>query len=127
MKNSSVAGYLSARRCKWTYGILSAVRAARLARHARLVSQASHRNPHAFYSSEAKALRSMLSTAFGFESVDAGAGWLIFLCHRRHWPMHPGEGPTFESRMRHEISFMCDDIHRRVSVREEAGDGLMPR
>jgi hypothetical protein len=30
------------------------------------------------YSSQADALRVMLRDAFGFESVDAGDGWLIF-------------------------------------------------
>ena len=30
------------------------------------------------YSSEPEALRSILSTAFGLDSVDAGRGWLIF-------------------------------------------------
>ena len=29
--------------------------------------------------------------------------------------MHPGEGPTFQSGVRHEISFMCDDIHATIA------------
>jgi hypothetical protein len=67
------------------------------------------------YSSEAEALRSMLSSAFGFESVDAGGGWLIFALPPAELGVHPGEGPNFESGMRHEISFMCDDIHATVA------------
>jgi hypothetical protein len=66
------------------------------------------------YSSEAQALRSTLSTAFGFDSVDAGGGWLIFALPPAELGVHPGEGPNFESGMRHEISFMCDDIHATV-------------
>jgi hypothetical protein len=67
------------------------------------------------YSAEAEALRSMLSAAFGFESVDAGGGWLIFGLPPAELGVHPGEGPNFESGMRHEISFMCDDIHATVA------------
>ena len=69
-----------------------------------------------FYSSEAEALRSMLSEAFGFESVDAGGGWLIFAQPPAELAVHPGEGPTFDSGMRHEISFMCDDIHATIAA-----------
>jgi hypothetical protein len=67
------------------------------------------------YSSEAEALRSMLSTAFGLDSVDAGRGWLIFGLPPSEIAVHPGEGPAFESGMRHEISFMCDDIHATIA------------
>lgn len=68
-----------------------------------------------FYSSEPEALRSQLSNAFGFESVDAGGGWLIFAQPPAELAVHPGEGPNFESGMRHEISFMCDDIHETIA------------
>jgi hypothetical protein len=29
--------------------------------------------------------------------------------------IHPGEGPTFESGVRHQLSFMCDDIHETIA------------
>jgi hypothetical protein len=43
--------------------------------------------------------------------VDAGGGWLIFALPPAELGVHPGEGPTFDSGVRHEISFMCKDIH----------------
>lgn len=67
------------------------------------------------YSSETEALRALLQNTFGFPSVDAGGGWLIFALPPSELGVHPGEGPAFESGRRHEISFMCDDIHRTVA------------
>ena len=29
--------------------------------------------------------------------------------------MHPGEGPTYESGVRHEVSLMCDDIATTIA------------
>jgi hypothetical protein len=55
-----------------------------------------------FYSSEPEALRAQLSSAFGFESVDAGGGWLIFAQPPAELAVHPGEGPAFESGMLYE-------------------------
>jgi len=68
-----------------------------------------------FYSSEPEALRSTLSDVFNFPSVDAGGGWLIFALPPSEIAVHPGEGPNFESGRRHEISFMCDDLHATVA------------
>jgi len=56
------------------------------------------------YSPEAEALRVTLRDAFGFESVDAGGGWLIFALPPSELGVHP------ESNVHHQISFMCDDI-----------------
>jgi hypothetical protein len=66
------------------------------------------------YSSEADALRAMLRDVFGFESVDAGSGWLIFALPPSELGVHPAEGPTYESGVRHQIAFMCDDIKRTI-------------
>ena len=66
------------------------------------------------YSSEADALRAMLRDVFGFESVDAGGGWLIFALPPSELGVHPAEGPTYESGVRHQIAFMCDDIKRTI-------------
>lgn len=68
-----------------------------------------------FYSAEAEALRATLSNAFGLRSVDAGGGWLIFELPPAELGVHPGEGPAFESGMRHEISFMCEDIQATIA------------
>ena len=68
-----------------------------------------------FYTTEAEKLRAMLRDVFGFKWVDAHGGWLIFRLPPAEIGVHPGEGPNFESGMRHEISFMCDDIHKTVA------------
>ena len=52
---------------------------------------------------------------FGFKYVDAGGGWLIFALPPAEIGVHPGEGPNWESGIRHEISFMCDDIHKTMA------------
>jgi catechol 2,3-dioxygenase-like lactoylglutathione lyase family enzyme len=68
-----------------------------------------------FYTSEAEKLRAMLRDAFGFKHVDAGGGWLIFALPPAEVGVHPAEGPTFDSGVRHQISFMCDDIHKTIA------------
>jgi catechol 2,3-dioxygenase-like lactoylglutathione lyase family enzyme len=82
------------------------------------------------YSSEPEALRAMLRDVFGFPFVDAHGGWLIFALPPAELGVHPqgsangatapvlresSTGPNFESGMRHEISFMCDDIHATIA------------
>jgi hypothetical protein len=68
-----------------------------------------------FYTSEAEQLRAMLRDVFGFKHVDAGGGWLIFALPPSEIGVHPGEGPNWESGIRHEIALMCDDIHTTVA------------
>ena len=68
-----------------------------------------------FYTSEAERLRAMLRDVFGFKHVDAGGGWLIFRLPPAEIGVHPAEGPNYDSGMRHEIAFMCDDIHKTVA------------
>lgn len=62
------------------------------------------------YTSEPESLRAMLRDVFGFRHVDAGGGWLIFALPPAELGVHPGEGPSWESGVRHEIAFMCDNI-----------------
>jgi hypothetical protein len=62
------------------------------------------------YTSEPEALRAALRDVFGFEYVDAGDGWLIFALPPAELGVHPAEGPS-GGGMRHQLSFMCDDIH----------------
>jgi predicted enzyme related to lactoylglutathione lyase len=66
------------------------------------------------YTSEADALRAMLRDVFGWKSVDAGGGWLIFKLPPAELGVHPAEGPTYEAGVRHQFSLMCDDIHATV-------------
>lgn len=73
------------------------------------------------YSSEADALRATLRDVFGFPCVDAGDGWLIFALPPAEIGVHPAEGPTFASGARHQITFMCDDIHATVAELREKG------
>ena len=68
-----------------------------------------------FYTSEPEQLRAMLRDVFGFKHVDAGGGWLIFALPSSEIGVHPAEGPTYESGTRHQISFMCDDIHATIA------------
>jgi hypothetical protein len=67
------------------------------------------------YTSEPEPLRAMLRDVFRFKYVDAGGGWLIFALPPAELGVHPGEGPNWESGVRHEIAFMCDNIADTVS------------
>ena len=68
-----------------------------------------------FYTSEPEKLRAVLRDVFGFKHVDAGGGWLIFDLPPSEIGVHPGEGPTYESGTRHQITFMCDDITKTIA------------
>src|SRR5215213_9667431 len=68
-----------------------------------------------FYTSQPEKLRAVLRDVFGFQYVDAGGGWLIFDLPPSEIGVHPAEGPTYASGMRHQITFMCDDIHRTIA------------
>lgn len=62
------------------------------------------------YTTEPEALRDVLRDVFGFRHVDAGDGWLIFALPPAELAIHPAEGPTFDSGVRHQLTLMCDDI-----------------
>ena len=61
------------------------------------------------YSPEAAALRKVLSEVFGWESVDAGEGWLIFALPPAELGVHPAEQASYE------LTLMCDDIDATVA------------
>jgi hypothetical protein len=61
------------------------------------------------YSPEAGALRAVLSDVMGWDSVDAGDGWLIFALPPAELGVHPGERPS------HQLTLMCDDIDATVA------------
>lgn len=67
------------------------------------------------YTSEAEKVRALLRDVFGFKHVDAGGGWLIFAMPPAELGVHPAEGPNYESGIRHEVSFMCDDINATIA------------
>jgi predicted enzyme related to lactoylglutathione lyase len=62
------------------------------------------------YTPEPDALRATLRDAFGWKHVDAGDGWLIFALPPAELGVHPAEGATSGSGVRHQFSLMCDDI-----------------
>ena len=66
------------------------------------------------YSPEAEALRALLRDVFGWRHVDAGDGWLIFRLPPAELGVHPADGPTWESGVRHQFSLMCDDIDATI-------------
>jgi catechol 2,3-dioxygenase-like lactoylglutathione lyase family enzyme len=73
------------------------------------------------YTSEPDAVRAILREVFGWHHVDTGNGWLIFGLPPAELGVHPGEGPTFDSGARHQLSLMCDDIDTTVADLREKG------
>ena len=67
------------------------------------------------YTSEPDAVRGIFRDVFGFEFVDAGHDWLIFALPPAELGVHPGEGPTFDAGVRHQLSFMCDDLDATIA------------
>jgi len=57
------------------------------------------------YSNDPPADRAFLRDVFGFASVDAGQGWLIFALPPAEVAVHSSEKSD-----RHELYFMCDDL-----------------
>jgi len=66
------------------------------------------------YTSEPDAVRAIFRDVFGFEFVDAGHDWLIFALPPAELGVHPGEGPTFDAGIRHQVSFSCDDLDATI-------------
>jgi hypothetical protein len=67
------------------------------------------------YTTEPEAVRALFRDVFGWQHVDAGEGWLVFALPPAELGIHPAEGPTFESGVRHQLSFMCDDIQSTIA------------
>jgi hypothetical protein len=67
------------------------------------------------YTSEPEKLRAMLRDVFGFKHVDAGGGWLIFAMPPAEIGVHPDEGDNYESGIRHQLTFMCDNIGKTIA------------
>ncbi len=74
------------------------------------------------YTSEPDAVRAIFRDVFGWKHVDDGDGWLIFALPPAELGIHPAEGPTFESGVRHQLTLMCDDIVETVA--ELRGKGV---
>ena len=73
------------------------------------------------YTTEPEKLRATLRDVFKWRHVDAGDGWLIFALPPAELGVHPADGPTFESGMRHQLTLMCDDIQKTVGELKAKG------
>ncbi len=66
------------------------------------------------YTSQPEELRNVFRDVFGFKHVDTGDGWLIFALPPAELGIHPAEGPTYDSGVRHQLTLMCDDINQTI-------------
>ena len=60
-------------------------------------------------------VRAFFRDVLGFESVDAGGGWLIFALPPAELAAHPGDEP------RHDLYLMCDDLGATMDELEAKG------
>jgi hypothetical protein len=77
------------------------------------------------YSSEPEKLRAVLRDVFALPGIDIGHGWWILALPPSEVAVHPADGPTFESGIRHQFTFMCDNIGRTVSELKAKGIEVM--
>lgn len=68
-------------------------------------------------SSDPEADRAFARDVLGFESVDAGDGWLIFALPPAEVAFHPGRDGQ------HRLYLMCDDLD--TTLRELAASGVV--
>jgi catechol 2,3-dioxygenase-like lactoylglutathione lyase family enzyme len=74
------------------------------------------------YTTEPDAVRAIFRDVLGFDFVDTGHDWLIFALPPAELGVHPGEGPTFDAGVRHQLTFMCDDLD--ATIAELRGKGI---
>jgi hypothetical protein len=70
------------------------------------------------FSRDAEADRRFLRDVIGFDSVDAGGGWLIFALPPSEVAVHPAE------EGRHELYLMCEDLDATIGDLERKGAGV---
>ena len=68
------------------------------------------------YTPDADADRAFFRDVLGFDSVDAGGGWLIFALPPAEVAFHPADAVS------HELYLMCDDIE--ATAAELRGKGV---
>jgi hypothetical protein len=66
------------------------------------------------YTSEPEKVRAIFRDVFRWPNVDAGEGWLIFAMPPAELGVHPAEGPSYASGVRHQVTLMCDDIRETI-------------
>jgi len=67
------------------------------------------------YSQDAEADRNFFNDIFGFDSVDAGHGWLIFALPPAEVAFHPN------GESHHELYLMCDDLEATMADLQTKG------
>jgi predicted enzyme related to lactoylglutathione lyase len=70
------------------------------------------------YTTAADKTRDFLRNILGFESVDAGHGWLIFAAPPTEMAVHPVETAA---EGKSELYMMCDDIHATIAEMKAKG------
>ena len=78
------------------------------------------------YSRDPEADRVFFRDVLGFQSVDAGEGWLIFALPPAELGIHPGDGQFVECHADHELSgsviyLMCDDLPTTMEMLKKEG------
>jgi len=63
------------------------------------------------YSKDAEADRAFFREVLGFDSVDAGHGWLIFALPPAELAAHPAE-----ENGKHELYLMCEDLKAEMAA-----------
>ena len=68
------------------------------------------------YCRNTEADRAFLRDVLGFQSVDAGHGWLIFALPAAEAAVHPAPAND-----RHELYLMCDDVKQEMAALRAQG------
>ena len=68
------------------------------------------------YSKKDEATRKFFKDVLGWDSVDAGRGWLIFQAPPAEVAVHPSDKDEY-----HELYLMCDDIDKTVAELKAKG------
>src|SRR5215813_5871672 len=68
------------------------------------------------YSKDAAADRAFFRDVLGFESVDAGQGWLIFALPPAEVAFHPSD-----ENGQHELYLLCEDLETEMHALKEKG------
>jgi catechol 2,3-dioxygenase-like lactoylglutathione lyase family enzyme len=73
------------------------------------------------YSKDAETDRAFFRDVLGFNSVDAGHGWLIFALPPGEAAIHPAD-----ENGAHELYFMCDDLKSEMASLKKKGVRCSP-
>jgi len=67
------------------------------------------------YSRDPDADRAFMREVLGFDSVDAGGGWLIFALPPAEVAVHPSDEPS------HELYLICENLEQAVAELQDKG------